>query len=396
MVKISKFSEGGLLEIVHKESYLPGIPRVASFGPVPGIDGKPIETTSLGDQPKLQKYRMLIADVGQSLDTCISVYQFLRVMHDSLSTQINLYCVRRVLHCRIDSEHIMVGGSQKDPLPKENTVYKRGDFVAAYIKEILGDPIPNESPAQLSESLLVSLSRCVVIGVDGYMEELREEEEPHRFMARSVARRQLLPLSKSTIFPSLPRMDTDINRDSPYRRYLALSDVHYLNYHACINAGFEERKTKPPMEYWHQFFHDAESTLWVLTDYLVRALPLGCSEHYADGEAYRVICEALYITPPGDRVMYPAASQWAKFLHPELVSLAGMLGEMHRYMAPEWALIANPTRPDHAHEALRRMAFKQIAQMLDGDQLKLSTHKRHLHPEVQKKLDEINEQEEWF
>lgn len=210
-------------------------------------------------------------------------------------------------------------------------------------------------------------------------------QEPHRFMARSVARRQLLPINKQMIFPSLPRMD--LENDFRYRRYRELSGKHYLDYHHCMNTEFENRKSKPPMEYWHQFIHDAESTLWVLTDHLVRALPWGSSEHYADGEAYRVICEALYLTPPGDRIMYPAASQWVKFLHPELKSLAGMLGEMHQYMQPDWAMINDPPRQDHAHEALRRIVFKQIVRMVDGDKLNLSTRKRHIHPEVQKKMD---------
>lgn len=86
--------------------------------------------------------------------------------------------------------------------------------------------------------------------------------------------------------------------------------------------------------------------------------------------------------------MYPAASQWAKFLHLGLASLAGMLGEMNQYMAPEWSMIPNLRRPDHAHEALRRSIFKQIVRMLHDDQLKLSPRKRRLHPEVQKKLDD--------
>lgn len=53
--------------------------------------------------------------------------------------QINLYAARRILHCRIDDEHIMLGGLGEDPLSNEHTVYKREALVAPYIKEILGD-----------------------------------------------------------------------------------------------------------------------------------------------------------------------------------------------------------------------------------------------------------------
>lgn len=46
----------------------------------------------------------------------------------------------------------------------------------------------------------------------GHLFSLTSIKQPHRFMARSVARRQLLPLDKGMLFPSLPRMDLDLKK----------------------------------------------------------------------------------------------------------------------------------------------------------------------------------------
>ena len=47
-----------------------------------------------------------------------------------------------------------------------------------------------------------------------------------------------------------------------------------------------------------------------------------------------------------------------------------MITEMHRYLRPEWALFpVADLRPDHAHEALRRLVFKEIVRMKDAGEV---------------------------
>ncbi|KAG9082623.1 hypothetical protein FS749_006705 [Ceratobasidium sp. UAMH 11750] len=98
----------------------------------------------------------------------------------------------------------------------------------------------------------------------------------------------------------------------------------------------------------------------------------------------------MYQTDPEERALFPAASDWRKFLHPDLApELAIMLGEMHRYLQPEWAMLPD-LRPDHAHEALRRLVFKEIVRMKEsGNLAPISERKRPIHPEVESKAEEI-------
>ncbi|KAG8737579.1 hypothetical protein FRC10_008058 [Ceratobasidium sp. 414] len=82
----------------------------------------------------------------------------------------------------------------------------------------------------------------------------------------------------------------------------------------------------------------------------------------------------MYETDPEERQLFPAASDWRKFLHPDLgPELATMLGEMHRYLQPEWAMLPD-LRADHAHEALRRLVFKEIVRMKESGNLALAAN----------------------
>ncbi|KAG8707943.1 hypothetical protein FRC08_000200, partial [Ceratobasidium sp. 394] len=78
------FSEGGVLNHIHGPSLLPGVSRVISHGYPEDEHGNRIKrVNSLGKTQ--ERYRIAFADYGRPLDTCRSVYEFLRVMHDALA-----------------------------------------------------------------------------------------------------------------------------------------------------------------------------------------------------------------------------------------------------------------------------------------------------------------------
>lgn len=236
------------------------------------------------------------------------------------------------------------------------------------------------------------------------------------FLSRSVARTALLPVERMMIFPPIPRLQGKNPLFQKYRAakakphdYQTYNNFSDLAFHRHVNNKPDPKgkgKGKPiePPSFKHSFVHDAESTLWVITSWLIHAIPVPrpCTaqdtpetslapdpEGYVSSAAYQRICRILYLDPPESRDLIPAASEWRKFLHPHLPpTLATMLAEMHRYLRPEWAIFpVDNLRPDHAHEALRRLVFKEIVRMKDAGALVEVERKRRAVPsDITKKV----------
>lgn len=70
-----------------------------------------------------------------------------------------------------------------------------------------------------------------------------------------------------------------------------------------------------------------------------------------------------------------------------------MLAEMHQYLRPEWDVFPEQKMPmTHAHEALRRLLFKEIVRMKEsGDKVPPADERdMPMHVDVQKEIDKRN------
>ncbi|KAG8697030.1 hypothetical protein FRC09_008113 [Ceratobasidium sp. 395] len=306
-------------------------------------------------------------------------------MHDALAAQMNLWCCRVVIHRNISDQTIKA--SVPGNKGYENQApYNPEKMIAPYIKELLGEPMPPDNPNQFAECLITDFEDCVLLGAPELYDDARTRTGTPGFMARSVAQTQLLPIKRSMIYPSMPTFPKCFHFDSykAFRGYQNLGD--YELYGPSTRRMFADRvegRFQTPKQFRHYPFHDAESTLWVITRWLVHAIPADSQDSHSENAAYKKICTAMYATSPEARTLFPAAADWRKFLHPGLPpQLATMLGEMHRYLMPEWAMLPD-LRPDHAHEALRRLVYKEIMRMKNAGELgQVAEHRRPIHPEV--------------
>ncbi|KAF8600087.1 hypothetical protein BDV93DRAFT_525631 [Ceratobasidium sp. AG-I] len=392
---MSGFPEEEVLNFLHRMTYVPGVVRVFDSGHAKDDDGNPIKEDHPFKGPQ-ELFQILFADKGNPLSSCTSVYQFLRVMHDALSAQINMTGAVGVLHRNITDQTIQVKDCNQNPIAVGDDRYKPKMLIAPYIKEILGEVKPEDNANQLAECLITDFEDSVVFIPGLHEEALKKTIGTPIFLSRSVARAALLPVERTMIFPSIPRLEGKNNLFRKYR--LAKEKPHdYLSYNNFSDRAFilhvnnkgdlkgkgkGKGKSVDPPSFKHSFVHEAESTLWVITSWLIHAIPVACTcpadghppldpKGYVSSEAYRHICTLLYLDPPESRDLIPAASEWCKFIHPQLPSsLATMLAEMHRYLRPEWALFpAENLRPDHAHEALRRLVYKEIVRMKDAGEV---------------------------
>ncbi|QRV78624.1 hypothetical protein RhiJN_06639 [Ceratobasidium sp. AG-Ba] len=374
-------SEGDVLDYVHSQSLIPGIARAISHGYARDEQGNQI--SRIGPRGNIQnRYRIVFADYGEPLATCTSVYQFLRVIHDALSAQMNLWDCRAVIHRNIcdDTIRMSVAASQGH---QAQTQYESQDLVAPYIKELLDESVSSDDPNKIAECLITDFEECVILVKEDMYEDARTRTGVPGFMARSVAQTKLLTSRRPMIFPAMPQLPNT----STFEKYKAWNGFQgagrYDRFYPATQRMFAEyiSGTYQSTQFRHHPFHDAESTLWVISRWLVHAIPLNSQDIRSDSEAYKRICVAMYETSDETRPLFPAISDWRKFLHPGLSpELAVMLGEMHRYLQPEWALLRNELRPDHAQEALRRLVFKEIIRMKEtGDFSPVSGHKRPIH-----------------
>ncbi|KAF8600114.1 hypothetical protein BDV93DRAFT_559753 [Ceratobasidium sp. AG-I] len=347
---------------------------------------------------------LVYAEFGRLLVDCESVYQFLRVMYDALSAQMNACGDRMVLHRNISDRTVMIANMTGGELPSERANYEPKEMHARYIKEILGEFEPGEDASRLAECLIVDFDDCVLQVPGMHEADLVARTGTPNFMARSVARMELLPADRATTYPSIPHLP----KTGPFFAKYRELNQHFEAFETFSRRTFSQHvqhKSKTGAlvperpSFAHLLVHDAESTLWVITSWLIHALPAAqldpkAEKEHVSSEAYRRICTTMYLDPPESRDLTPSALEWHKLLHPDLPSsLATMLAEMHQYLRPEWGIF--PERnllPTHAHEALRRLLFKEIVGMKEsGDEVQLA-EKRYMpvHSDVQKEIDERN------
>ena len=132
----------------------------------------------------------------------------------------------------------------------------------------------------------------------------------------------------------------------------------------------------PP--FTHRPDHDKESLFWVLVFTSILAKPLG------ETDEVKPLCSVIWQSfqnhrvnkrPKDERndVLEQSGISWKEILHPKLSCLVKMLLRLTEQVQPEYALLDSQPKPDHLHEAFRRIILEQILAMED-DPIPLTPH----------------------
>ena len=193
-----------------------------------------------------------------------------------------------------------------------------------------------------------------------------------RYIARAVATGKLLNyLVDAEMFYPIPAL-TGEAKDAYIKAY---GEDMYDEYtdkligmaHGC-NTSDILPKTPP---YFHRPDHDVESIFWVLAFCLIMAKPLNAPDERPqafidawNGFKNHVIIKDSTVDTRSFLLHFGRAG-WESTLHSRLAPLAGMMAQLGRQVYPEYGVLSPPPKPDHLHEAFRRILLSQILSMKD-------------------------------
>ena len=184
-------------------------------------------------------------------------------------------------------------------------------------------------------------------------------------------------------------------RKDIYAKFSPMPELQGKVKHAYIEAYGEEaymsyNDTEPRMYHGAEFTcipddtptfthrpdHDMESLFWVLVVVLILAKPLDEPDEITPALsstwAYfdnHTISKNPY--DPRNNIFGLTERAWRELLHPKLSCLAGMLRKLADQVQPEYGLLDPQAKPDHLHEAFRRILLEQILAM-DDDHIPLT------------------------
>ncbi|KAB5588461.1 hypothetical protein CTheo_8094 [Ceratobasidium theobromae] len=170
--------------------------------------------------------------------------------------------------------------------------------------------------------------------------------------------------------------------------YKFLDETQYERFNRAIDdAPLLDRKS-PNLQFKHQLFHDAESVFWVIACTLARSTRPTSEAEVEWHDELKAFTHAMDSHIPGPnkvdpRFLCPDLGTWRNILHQDLVCMAPMISQMHKYIWPEWAL-RDKLDPEHAHEALMRLLLTEIVHIDDTVDIPLSIGTRSL-PRLPKK-----------
>ncbi|KAF8668581.1 other FunK1 protein kinase [Rhizoctonia solani] len=362
---LRRFFEGVMYVKAHESRVLPGMMQADHYGYVLNKNGDLIQTTSYGRGQgnsgiKIRsKMRIATRDVGIPLEKVNSLRELLGVMYDACVVQRNLYRKSKILHRDISNNNIMIA-------PTDEQFYKRcigGYDEVKYLNQVLAQ---NKNTPPRPVCLIVDLGNGAQIEDTrkGSM-ALTERTGTPKFIARSVSKGKPLPRTvykpDGVIIPKLQGKSREL--------YQVSSNVEYDSYNQAVDRGYAHTPGCTT-EFTHQLFHDAESTFWVISWILARALPKDYPMDPEPTDEFKTFVTEMEKHHPGKigsdacADFSPELEDWRKILHPGLESVAHMLSEMHKYVLPEWSY-----RPEldgeHVHEALMRLILSEIVRIDD-------------------------------
>jgi len=118
----------------------------------------------------------------------------------------------------------------------------------------------------------------------------------------------------------------------------------------------------------HQPYHDIESLYWIIVWFLMRACPRDkpdlVTPRYDQYTAVMIRHQVGREAFGRPTLLGREPELWKQILHPGCAALAGLLSSLGAYLSQRWS--DYPTAPKwHAHEAFRRILFRNILRMTE-------------------------------
>lgn len=129
----------------------------------------------------------------------------------------------------------------------------------------------------------------------------------------------------------------------------------------------EERDRAP--SFFHRPDHDVESIFWVLVSSVIMAKPLDAPDEPSSTfvEVWEILKDHIIkksqTFDPRNFLLLMTQNIWLEILHPKLSPIVKMMCLLAKQVRPEYGLLNPPPKPDHLHEAFRRIILEQILSM---------------------------------
>ena len=114
--------------------------------------------------------------------------------------------------------------------------------------------------------------------------------------------------------------------------------------------------------------HDAESIIWIIIDYLLKAIPGGGDPEVTESASTALKILANHILEPSAdsrRCFRDFSREWLHNLHPKLTHLAPMLCKFSELLSINWTFlcIKGLLPQDILHEAVKRILLEEIVRI---------------------------------
>ncbi|KAF8519967.1 hypothetical protein JB92DRAFT_3141597 [Gautieria morchelliformis] len=251
-----RFREEEILQEIHKDGYLPGVPRISK-----DASERPFQFPGHKDHTR-EACMVPLTTTGESLSKCKDVLQFLKAMYDLTEVHRVLVETKGILHRDISWANILINYQHFEG-PDEI------DLNIPFIDRILNQRVPKV------QVLLTDFDNAMKIHGTGHrhapdeakLAEQRGITGTPAFIAEVLAHPslsvELFPFQRlETLNDTIPHPRTD--RDS--------SDKQFFQQVATYKR-LENKHVS------HQAIHDAESIFWVIVFFMVRANPKGSDSY---------------------------------------------------------------------------------------------------------------------
>ncbi|KAI5119575.1 hypothetical protein M0805_006460 [Coniferiporia weirii] len=372
-----KFSESKILE---KVKGVPGVVQVDFSEVVKGPGGRQdLGTSKLhsgSDRvlpfsahrriPRRTKQRFVLKTKGDPLSKRRSVLQILMAIYDSIQAHQTCVNERRVLHCDISRNNILINPVHYDAEPDDESKAK-------CINQILNPAMADVK----EEGVLIDWDRAVDLDGEDADDALTWLTGTPMFVAISVGCGEIRHWKRlrESNFPTLEGEAKQL-----YIRAFG-QEVHD-RYITAINESpryISDTSEEKEPSYKHAPYHDAESFFWVLVYELLVAWPECEEDELSMGASYLMfeLHKHDFMNEFSDIRKVLRLSDldyWEKILHPRLLCLAETICELGSYFNTEWAYWKDLPE-DHAHEALKRLLLPAILK-LKADPIPLREEER--------------------
>ncbi|EJD32806.1 hypothetical protein AURDEDRAFT_178097 [Auricularia subglabra TFB-10046 SS5] len=403
-------SEGAILQHIHRNGQIAGVPTMISHFRVQHHDGTPVRNVQL--PPDLQRilhiptrvrYRLFLTayEIDHIFTACSTVKECLKVMYDALEVSRHAHEEHGVTHRDLNPFNIL-RRVDAPPLPEPAGTKHR----PVYIERLLSyeDPVP-------------SMPTCVLLDFDNAFWADKSTRAWRTatpgFIARTLSLRRLSGAQRVDVLPPIEAL-TGNAKDAYTRfhgeeRYQLASGFHA---NAVIadeedppNIGavprtsvmgadeenpFNSAVVPRPSDQGsddeadplhgavipHSPRHDAESGYWVLAWSLTTALPRGAliedddtaemSRLIVHFDAHRV---GEYTANDERNAFFLLdAVAWGLVLHQGFRSIAPFMRKLSKVVSPEYGWVTSPLDPYHLHEAMQRLILEEVFRLeREGD-----------------------------